>query len=332
MQRRQVLSLSAALAFFFKHNRVSAAEKAYRIALVHPTRAARQMTKDGQIYFKVFFEELEKRGYFEGKNLSVSRFGAEGEADKYEKISRDAIESNPDVIVTSSDRIVLILSKLTGTIPILSFMTDPVAYRVASSISHPGGNVSGVMVNPSLDIWKKRVEYLKEIWPDTKHIFVLSARSFWDSSAIASIREAIEQSGCTMVGPPVESPHREPQYRVAFYEAAKTAQACIVSTSVENLANKDLVVRLSNEHRLVSIYPLREYVDVGGLIAHDVDLLNLWVQLARQTSEALAGMSVTDMPFYQPYRLKLIINLKSADEMGVKIPPGLMARADEIID
>ncbi|MHB2207554.1 ABC transporter substrate-binding protein [Methylobacterium sp. CM6257] len=332
MQRRQVLSLTAGMAFLFKHNQAKAAEKTYRIALVHPSRALTQMTKGGQIYFRGFFEELEKRGYVEGKNLSVSRFSAEGVADKYELISKEAVESNPDVIISSSDRIVLILSRLTSTIPILSFMTDPVAYRVASSISHPGGNVSGVMVNPSLDIWKKRVEYLKEIIPDTKQIFVLSARSLWESPAIASIREAIEQSGCTMVGPPVESPHREPQYQAAFSEAARTAQACIVSTSLENLSNKELVVRLSNEHRLASIYPVREYVDVGGLIAHDVDLPNLWIQLARQTSEALAGMSVAEMPFYQPFRLRLIINLKTADDIRVKIPAELLARADEVLD
>jgi len=332
MQRRQVLSLATGMALLFKHSEAKAAEKTYRIALVHPSRALTQMNKDGHIYFRVFLEELEKRGYVEGKNLSVARFSAEGAADKYELISKEAVESKPDVIATSSDRIVLALSKLTHTIPILGFMTDPVAYRVASSISHPGGNVSGVMVNPSLDIWKKRVEYLKEIAPETRQIFVLSARSLWESPAIASIREAIEQSGCTMVGPPVESPHREPQYQAAFSEAAKTAQACIVSTSLENLSNKELVVRLATEHRLASIYPVREYVDAGGLIAHDVDLPGLWVQLARQTSLALAGTSVADMPFYQPFRLRLIINLKAADEIEVKVPADLLARADEVID
>lgn len=332
MQRRQVLSATAGMAFLFARNQARAAEKTYRIALLHPYRAPPTMTKYGQIYFRVYFEELERRGYIEDKNLSVARFSALGAAEKYELISRQAVESKPDVIVTSSDRVVLFLSKLTNSIPILSFMTDPIAYRVANSLSHPGGNVSGVMVNPSLDIWKKRVEYLKQIVPDVRQIFVLSARSFWDSPAIASIKIAIEQSGCTMVGPPVESPHREPEYQAAFAEAAKTAQACIVSTSVENLYNKDLVVRLVNENRLATIYPLREYVDAGGLIAHDVDLLNLWNQLARQTSEVFSGINVADMPFYQPFRLRLIVNLKAADETRIKIPVDLLARADEVID
>ena len=332
MKRRQVLSLTVGMACLFSRNRAEGADKTYRIALVSPNRSVSQMARNGHRYFKTFFDELERRGFSEGKNLSISRFSAEGNADKYEPIAREAIESKPDIVVTSSDRIVMHLRGLTNTIPILSFMTDPIAYHVADSLAHPGGNVSGVVVNPSLDIWKKRVEYLKDIVPNVRQIFVLSAQSFWDSPAIANVRESIEQSGCTMIGPPVGNPHREPQYRLAFSEAAKTAHACIVSTSVENLFNKDLVVRLANEHKLVTIYPFREYVDAGGLIAHDVDIANLWVQIARQTSETLAGMSVGNIPFYQPYQLRLIVNLRTADEIGVNIPAGLLARADEVLD
>lgn len=332
MHRRQVLSLAAGMAFLFQQSKARSAGKTYRISLLNPNYPTQRMTKNGAIYYKVFFEELEKRGYSEGRNLFVDRYSAEGVAEKYELISKEAFETKPDVFVTSSDRIVLSLHKLTTTIPILSFMTDPISYHVADSLSHPGGNVSGVMVNPSLDIWKKRVEYLKQMNPNAKEIFVLSARSFWGSPAIANIRDAIEQSGCTMVGPPVESPHREQQYQAAFSEAAKTANACIVSTSVENLYNKEIVVRLAAQHKMACIYAMREYVDVGGLIAHDIDIPKLWAQIAKQTSELFAGANVADMPFYQPYQLRLIINLKAADEIGVIVPADLLARADEIRD
>lgn len=332
MQRRQVLSLAVGTVFLFSQNRAGAAGEKYRIALVSPNRSVQQMSRNGQRYFKAYYDELEKRGLAEGANLNISRFSAESNADKYELIAKEAIESKPDIVVTSSDRIVMHLQILTSTIPILSFMTDPVAYHVADSLSHPGGNVSGVVVNPSVDIWKKRIEYLKKIVPNMENIFVLSARSFWDSPAIASVKESIEQSGSAMIGPPVENPHKEAQYQYAFSEAAKTANACIVSTSGENIFNKDLVVRLANEHKLTTIYPFREYVDAGGLIAHDVDIANLWVQLARQTSEILFGAKVANIPFFQPNHLRLIINLRTADEIGVKIPADLLARADEVLD
>jgi putative ABC transport system substrate-binding protein len=188
------------------------------------------------------------------------------------------------------------------------------------------------MVNSDVSVWKKRVEYLKQIVPDMKEIFQVAARSYWDSVVGQSLVEAAKENGCLLIGPPVESPHHEAEYRHAFAQASKTAQGCIVSASIENSGNKQTIVNLAREYRMPTFYQQREYVELGGLIAHDIGIPDLFKHTGEQTAQILKGVWPGSIPFYQPYALKLIINLKAADEIGVRIPQNLIARADEVID
>ncbi|MGH1570660.1 ABC transporter substrate-binding protein [Methylobacterium sp. P31] len=313
--------------------RSTAAESGpHRIALAHPIRSTKTMTKEGAPIFKAFLEALEKGGYFEGRNLTVERFSALGFAEKYHQTVVEVIDTKPELIVTASDRMTTDFARNTNSIPIAAIMTDPTFLKLTQSLAHPDRNVTGVIVSPGADIWRKRVEYLKEIVPDTKYVFVVAAQTFWETPEISSIRQAIEESGCIMVGPPVDSPHQDAQYRAAFAAASKRANVCLVSTSVENSKNQDVIVGLAREFKVPAIYPYRDYVDAGGLMAHDIDLVDLYTQLGRQSADILSGVSIQKIPFYQPYKLKLIINLRAAEEMRVTIPPDLLARADETLD
>jgi putative tryptophan/tyrosine transport system substrate-binding protein len=290
------------------------------------------MTRQGEPVFRSFIIELEKRGFFEGRNLTIDRFSALGDAGKYPQIATDVIVTAPDLVVSISDRMTKSFAQNTSNIPIAALVTDPVALNLTQSLAHPTKNVTGVIVSPSDEIWKKRVEYLREISPHATRIFVLAARTFWETPEIDRIRVAIEGSGCVMVGPPVESPHQDQQYRSAFTEAAKSASACIVSTSVENTKNKDIIVRSAADLRMPTFYPFREYVDIGGLIAHDVNLIDIYKKLGSQADDILSAKSVGEIPFYQPYKLRLVINMRAAENIDLTIPADLLARADEIVD
>ncbi len=332
MQRREILYLAAGMTILVACERASAKEAYYRIALVHPIRPTDSMTKEGEAVFRSFIIELERRGYFEGQNLTIDRFSALGNAEKYPQIATDAIATAPDLIVTISDRMAKTFVQHTSTIPIAALVTDPIALNITKSLAHPSRNATGVIVSPSEDIWRKRVEYLREMSPDAERIFVLAAKSFWGTPEVDRIKVAIEESGCIMVGPPVESPHQEQQYRDAFNDAAKNANACIVSTSVENTKNKEVIVKSATALRMRTFYPFREYVDIGGLIAHDVNLIDIYGKLGSQAADILSGTLLKEIPFYQPYKLRLVINLRAAEKIDLTIPSTLLARADEIVD
>ena len=306
--------------------------RSYKLAIVHPDRSVELMTKEKSPNFKAFFEELSKSGFVEGRNLVVQRFDGGGVSTNYSKTAADAVTWQPDVIMSVSDRMTKLLKDSTATIPIVAMTSDPVAYGLAGSLSHPGGNVTGIMVNSSPEIFGKRIEYLREIAPDTRGVFQLTSRTLWESPLGASVRAAVERDGLQLVGPPVESPHRELQYRTAFAAAAQQTRTALVTTAVENFNNMDLIIRPMNQFCIVAFYPFREYVEKGGLIGHDINLVDLNAHVGQQVSQVLKGEDVGSIPFYQPLRLKLLINLASATASGIKVPASLLARADEVIE
>jgi putative tryptophan/tyrosine transport system substrate-binding protein len=331
MTRRSFIATGAALLASSYATRAQPI-RSYKLAIVALDRPVRMMTKENSKNFRSFFGELTKSGFAEGKNLEVGRFDGGGVSTNYAKTADEAVKWKPDVIVPYADRLTKLLKDATTNIPIVAMTSDPVAYGLAASLSHPGGNVTGVMVNSSPAIFEKRIEYLREIALNTRGIFQLTSRTLWDSPLGSSVRTAVEQSGLQLIGPPAESPHREPQYREAFTAAAAQSKTALVTTAVENFNNAPLIIKLMKEFGFIAFYPFREYIVQGGLIGHDVDLVDLNAHLGQQVSQVLSGIDVGSIPFYQPLRLKLLINLAAATASGISMPANLLARADEIIE
>lgn len=331
MRRRQFIASSATLLASTALVRAQP-RRSYKLAIAHPDRPASLMTKDNSPTFRAFFDELSKSGFTEGNNLDVRRFDGGGISDNYKTTAEAAVKWHPDVIMAISDRMTKLIKDMTSNIPIVAMTSDPVSYGLAQSLAHPEGNVTGVMVNSSPEIFAKRIEYLREIVPETRGVFQLTSRTLWESPLGSSVQAAVEQAGLQLIGPPVESPHREPQYRAAFSAAAAQTKTVLVTTAVENFNNVDLIVKLMNEYRLVAFYPLREYITRGGLIGHDINPIDLYDHLGQQISLILKGADVGAIPFYQPLRLKLSINLASANAARISIPASILARADEVIE
>ena len=147
------------------------------------------------------------------------------------------------------------------------------------------------------------------------------------------VREAARSKGLSLLGPPLEAPYIEAEYlRVLALMVQNGAEALIVGDLPETVKNRHVVVAVAEKYRLAAIYPFREFLEAGGLMAYGPDLGEPGRQAARQTDMILKGANPGDIPFFQPTKIKLTINMKSATKIGFDLPPSLLARADEVIE
>jgi putative tryptophan/tyrosine transport system substrate-binding protein len=281
--------------------------KVYRLAILQPSRPVSELTENSPInYWREFFRELRQFGYIEGNNLVVERFSAEGRVDHYPELAREAAARNPYVIFAISPGLVRPLKEATSTIPIVALIGDPVQNGLVTSIARPGGNITGVSVDAGLGLWEKRLQLF---------------------------REATEKAGLGVVGPFYLNKGSDDEYREVFATISQSgANALFVDGSAELATKRQLVVELAAKYRLPAIYPYPVFVEAGGLMSYGTDLVEVFRQGAREIDQILKGASPADIPFYQPTKFGLVINLKAAKEIGLTLSEPLLARADEVIE
>ncbi len=296
-----------------------------RVAHIHP----------GEPYpslLNAFFEELARAGYREGAELEVARYYAAGSAERLRGMVSDAIASKPDVIFASSGRTLLALKAATS-IPVVGLTSDPVAYGLVASLSRPGGNVTGTIVDAGPEIWGKRLSLLMEIAPSISKVFYVAPSSAWNSALGQTIRGEAEKLRLTLVGPPVASPYDDRAVTEAFTAAIGSgAEAVLIGSSPENLTVRTTLVKLASGYRVPAIYPYEVFAKSGGLAAYDIDLVELYRRCAQQIVRILAGTSPGEIPFEQPTKVRLILNLKAASDIGLRLPGSVLARAEVVIE
>jgi putative tryptophan/tyrosine transport system substrate-binding protein len=308
--------------------------KVYRVAFVDRSTPVAQLTEDGGLpAYRRFFEELRRLGYVEGQNLVVERYSGEGRAEHYPELAHEVVRRKPDVIFVIGPSLVLDFKSATATIPIVGMTGDPVAYGIVAALARPGGNITGVSVDPGFEIWGKRLELLREAIPSVSRVTYLAPRPYWDGPPGAEMRKAVKRAGIVLVGPPLDAPIQEAEYRRVFTAMAQEgADALVVSEAIENYTSRLLIVELADKARLPAIYPYREYVEISGLMAYAIDTPDLGRRAADQIDQILKGTKPGEIPYYQPTTFKLSINLKTAKTLGLTIPPSLMTVADEVIE
>ena len=269
-------------------------------------------------------------GDVEGKNLAVERYSGEGRPEGFADLARDVFNRNPEVIVASTAAVEQALHAATAIIPMV-VADDPIQAGLAASLAHPGGNVTGVRVYVGVEILGKRLQILKEAVPSASNVAYLSVRTDPPENQ-RQLREAGRRLNISMIATPLEE-STPSEYRRVFSEIApERADAIIVSSDGTLVPYRQLIVELAEKSRLPAMYPWRDYVEAGGLMAYEVDPSELGRRMADDVHEILNGAKPGDIPIYQPTKFELVINLKGAKELGLTIPPSLLALADEVIE
>jgi putative ABC transport system substrate-binding protein len=334
MRRRDFI---AGLLFAAATGRAQAQQtgKVYRIAFAHPTVpvADQNQASKGSLVIPAIFEELIRLGYVEGRNLLIERYSGEGRAARYPDLARQIVSRNPDLIIGIGPYMVLDLKAATSTIPIVGIFGQPIAFGIVPSLARPGGNITGVSVDVvGEDIWPKRVQLLKEAVPQITRLGELETRYIRERFS-AEIRENAPKNSVSIVGPPLEKPTDEQEYRRIFAALAQEgAEGLLVMDESENVTYRRLIVELAEKGRLPTIYPYRQFVEAGGLMSYGIDVSDLGHRVADLADKILKGAKPGEIPIFQPTHFELSINLKTAKTLGIELPPLLVARADNVIE
>jgi putative tryptophan/tyrosine transport system substrate-binding protein len=334
MRRRELITLlgGAAAAWpLAARGQPSATQR--QIAIFHPAIPTTLLTETGGgSAWRAFFAELRRLGYIEGKNLIIERYSAEGHHERYADLAREIVARNPDVIVTGTNPVVIAFKAATSTIPVVAFMLDPLHAGLVTSLARPGGNLTGITLDPGIEIWGKRLELLKEAIPSTAKAAFLGMRDGWEGSSGQVLRDAGGRLGISLAfmlpqkGTPAEIE------RVFAAMEQQRPDAVLVSGEGDLYANRQLIVELAEKNRLPAMCPYRDYVEAGGLMAYAVDLAELLRRMADDVHQILKGAKPGDIPIYQPTKFELLINLKTAKALGLTLSSALLAHAAEVIE
>jgi putative ABC transport system substrate-binding protein len=335
MRRREVIAALLLAAPIIGRAKAQEASKVHRIALVNPDAADSDMSETGDAPHRSFFRRLRELGYIEGQNLSIARYSAKGRTEDFNDLVREAVRSNPDLIVALGNRLVTEVKAATETIPVVAVVADPVRWGIVTSIARPGRNITGVAVDGGIEQWAKYLELLHEIVPAASKVGYLASRRLWESAVRADsvILEAAQRLKISLVGPPLAAPIAEAEYHRVFAAMAEEGvDALYVNNQHENFTNRQLIVELAEKYRFPAIYLYREFTEIGGLISYGVNLNDTLRQAAEQIDLILKGTQPGDIPFRQPTKFELVINLKTAKALGITVPPTLLIAADEVIE
>ncbi|HEY6198711.1 MAG TPA: ABC transporter substrate-binding protein, partial [Candidatus Binatia bacterium] len=266
----------------------------------------------------------------EGKNIAVEYRFAEGKNDRLPALAADLVRLKVDVIVTAVNTDTLAARNATKTIPIvMASAGDPVGFGLVDSLAHPGGNVTGLsQIAPELS--GKRLELLKEIVPNLSRVAAL-----WNPKGTTSpITWKESQSPAHELGLRLQSIEvvRPEDFNNAIEEAKKgRAGALAILPDPLFAGNLPRLAELASKNRLPSVFHLVEFVDAGGLLAYGPDRSDMYRRAATYVDKILKGAKPADLPVEQPTKFELVINLKAAKQIGLTIPPNVLARADRVI-
>jgi putative ABC transport system substrate-binding protein len=277
-----------------------------------------------------FREGLRERGYVEGKNLVIEWRYAHGKIQRLPILAADLVQSKVAVIVTGGPAVNRFAKEATQKIPIvLAFDNDPVGNGFASSLAHPGGNITGFSTHYP-EISGKQLEILKEMIPRITRVAVLG------NSTLPGNKQALREAEAAAQALGIKLQYLEiqtPQEIDSAFRGAKTgqAEAAVVLGSQVVTSHQKQFAQLAAKNYLPAIYWSPEFVDSGGLMAYSVSIADLFRRTANYVDKILKGASPADLPIEQPTKFELVINLKTAKQIGLTIPPNVLARADRVI-
>jgi putative tryptophan/tyrosine transport system substrate-binding protein len=281
-----------------------------------------------QPHLQSFQQGLRDLGRIERKNIALEYRYAEGNPDRLAALAADLVRLPVDVIVTTTDQGAQAASQATRTIPIVLTTGDPVGSGLAATLAKPGGNVTGLTVLLA-DLSGKRLELLKETIPSITRVAVLWSADAAGISAFKETQAAALGFSLQLNAFEVDSVGKIDS---AFSEMPKTrTQALLVVLSPLMTLNSKRIVDLAVKNRLPAIYATRQFVEEGGLMAYGPSIGDLYRRAATYVDKVLKGANPAELPVEQPAKFEFFINLKASKQIGLAIPPSVLARADKVI-
>ena len=282
--------------------------------------------------YDAFREGMRERGWIESHNIVFEDRWPKESPTSAAELAAELVRMNVDVIVAVGSPLVQAAKHATSTIAIVMSGTgaDPVAAGFVSSLGRPGRNITGLSML-STELSGKRLELLKEIVPGLGRVAVLRNPKF-PAVTIQSkeTEEAAKSLGIQLQAWEVQSPQ---EIDVAFVSMIKAGAGGLIVFSDPVLLerNRAAIIALARRHRIPTVYPWRNYIEEGGLGSYSADLLDMHRRAATYVDKILKGAKPAELPVEQPTKFELVINVKTAKQIGVTIPPNVLARADRVI-
>jgi putative tryptophan/tyrosine transport system substrate-binding protein len=274
-------------------------------------------------------QRLRELGYVEGKNIFIEYRYADGKLERLADLAAELVRLKVDVIVTTGSN-TLAAKKASATIPIVFAVAgDPVGSGLVSSLARPGGNITGLsLMAPDLD--GKRLELLKEAFPKVARVaFLWVPVDSRGNLALTEMEAAAKALGVKLQSLDVRSLD---DFDSAFARANREgAQALIATASPLINTQQRQVLDFAAKNRLPAMYETSEFVEAGGLMSYAPNFADLWRRAAGYVDKILKGAKPADLPVEQPTKFEFVVNLKSAKQIGVTVPPNVLARADRVI-
>jgi putative tryptophan/tyrosine transport system substrate-binding protein len=276
-------------------------------------------------------QRLRELGYVEGKNIVIDYRYAEGKLERLPDLAAELVRLKVDVIVSAPTQAALAAKKASATIPIVftDIASDPAEVGLVSSLARPGGNITGLNVIAA-DLDGKRLELLKESFPKVTRVALL-----WQSGGtrgnltLAEMEAAAKALGLKLLSLEVRSLD---DFEGAFARAERDgAQALITTPNPLINTQQRRVLDFAAKNRLPAMYQTSEWVEAGGLMSYAPNFTDLWRRAADFVDKILKGAKPADLPVEQPTKFEFLINLKTAKQIGLTIPPNVLARADRVI-
>ncbi len=279
---------------------------------------------------EIIRRSLQDLGYLEGRNITIHYRSAEGKLDRLPDLAAELVRLNVDVIITSGDNGTRAAQKATSTIPIvMPNVGDPVEQGFVKSLAQPGGNITG-LTTISAELSGKRLELIKELFPKSSHTTVL-----WNPNepssrrAMQEMEAPAESLGMQLQSIEVRGPD---DFDKAFSAiAAKRPNVLLSVRGAITNSHEQKIAEFSVKHRLPTVGSRNQFSERGGLMSYGANDFDLARRAAIYVDKILKGAKPADLPVEQPTKFELVINLKTAKQIAVTIPPYVLARADKLI-
>ncbi len=279
-----------------------------------------------------FRRGVRENGFIDGQNVTLEFRWADGQLDRLPALAAELIERKVTVLFAGAAETAMGALRVASVMVPVVFATgsDPVQNGLVASFNRPGGNLTGVTVITNA-LWPKRLEFLRELLPTTSLIALLvNPTNLAHLSASRELNDAARKIGQDVLILPASV---EADFETSFATLVeKRASALVVSDDALFTNRRDVLAALAARHAVPAIYGRREFANAGGLMSYGASTLDQYYQCGVYVGRILRGAKPADLPFLQPTKFELTLNLRTAKALGLTVPPSLLARADEVIE